>query len=147
MNIASKLTVAIIGLLVLVLGLALILGDTRSTQTDSKGGEVTKMTDYRDYTSELQQDYARNPLTADAKYKGRLVSLTSRVMDIDRNSEGRTTVTLNMFDTTVYCVFTNNATGAYSMTKGQLDSVYGKCAGMNHGIVVLVDCRGSKDFH
>ena len=99
-----------------------------------------------DYTS-LHQDYMDNPISADAKYKGKILKLTGEVYNIDREIAGNTYITFNIggqysFKDVRITFKKSEESKVAQLKKGQTVTIKGECIGtLLSTTVALKDCE------
>lgn len=114
-----------------------------STSTDQQKQE--KITEV-DYTI-LHQEYMDNPIAADAKYKGKILQLTGKVENIDREIAGNTYITFNIggqysLENVRITFKKSEETKVAQLKKGQTVTIKGKCTGtLLSTTVALNDCE------
>ena len=88
---------------------------------------------YECTTTQLLEDYSRNELAAELKYKGKIVRISGPILDIGRLDNGRPYISLGSEDSSrsVVCSFSNQDTETLSslskremvVVKGRVDTV------------------------
>lgn len=92
----------------------------------------------------LHQEYMDNPISADAKYKGKILKLTGPVNNIDREIAGNTYITFEIgFLENVRITFKKSEEGKVAqLSKGQTVTIKGRCTGtLLSSTVALDDCE------
>lgn len=93
---------------------------------------------------ELHKEYMDNPISADAKYKGKTLKLTGKVDDIDREIAGNTYITFEIdFLEDIRITFKKSEESKVAqLKKGQQVTIKGKCTGtLLSTTVALADCE------
>lgn len=124
--------------IVIVVGIASSTGETQnnetkptstSTNVEEKKEELLEV-DYK----VLHQDYMDNPISADAKYKDKMLKLTGVVDNIDREIAGNTYITFHIGDQysfqDVRITFKKSEESKVAqLKKGQNITIKGRCQG------------------
>ena len=104
-----------------------------STSTEQKSQVKQEEVMEVDYTL-LHQDYMDNPISADAKYKGKILKLTGEVYNIDREIAGNTYITFNIggqysFKDVRITFKKSEESKVAQLKKGQTVTIKGECIG------------------
>jgi|GEM_PF-1425081 len=91
----------------------------------------------------LESDYDRNVVSADAKYKGKVLEVTGKVMRIGRNQPGKVTVEMESENgLPIEFDFNTKETQAplSTISAGDMVVIRGTCRGKDEGLVQLANC-------
>lgn len=111
----------------------------QTTSTNIKTEEVLTI----DY-NQLYKEYMDNPISADAKYKGKILKLTGKVDTIDREIAGNTYITFKIdFLKDIRITFKKSEESKVAdLKKGQQVTIKGECTGtLLSTTVALNDCE------
>lgn len=114
-----------------VMGLIGNLADSSSGSADQKpDAEVTSI--------KLMYDYKTNEVSADSKYKGKILRISGCVLDIAKDITDEAYITLDSADGTrqVQCFFGNNEEQLADIKRGQLVTVQGECDGLMMNVLI-----------
>lgn len=155
----KNITAIILGILtfIIVINMHKALSDTISTISDDLNTLSSNVTEQSnqdkqeeimevDYTV-LHQEYMDNPISADAKYKGKMLKLTGEVYNIDREIAGNTYITFNIGGQysikNVRITFKKSEESKVAqLKKGQTVTIKGQCTGtLLSTTVALKDCE------
>lgn len=138
------LSITILVICVVVIGIATGENDNNTIPTEAetsqqKVEEIIEM----DY-AQLHKEYMDNPISADAKYKGKTLKLTGKVGNIDREIAGNTYITFEIdFLEDVRITFKKSEESKVAqLKKGQQITVKGECTGtLLSTTVALKNCE------
>jgi hypothetical protein len=131
---------SIVAFMVLISVIAGVSGGKSSSisPADKKTPGATEMN-----ALQLYQEYNANKVTADAKYKGKIISVTGTIKDIGRDMEDGPYVTLGTEQvlSAVQCMFSKQDEPLLArLSKGQSLTIQGKCDGLAIISVILSNC-------
>ena len=129
---------------VVVIGIATGESDNNTIETEGEVSqqEVEEIIEI-DHT-QLHKEYMDNPISADAKYKGKTLKLTGKVEDIDREIAGNTYITFKIdFLEDVRITFKKSEESKVAqLKKGQQITIKGECTGtLLSTTVALKNCE------
>lgn len=113
-----------------------------TTQEEEKENNIIKV-DYE----KLHKDYMDNPIAADEKYKGKILELTGKVYNIDREIAGNPYITFNIggeysFQDVRITFKKSEEEKVTKLKKGQKVTIRGECRGtLLSTTVSLNDCE------
>ncbi|MCX6157070.1 MAG: hypothetical protein NTY74_03720 [Ignavibacteriae bacterium] len=130
----------------LVILFAIILACGKSKDQSTNSNSNTKSEDSPSITvsaSQLYSDYDANEVSADNKYKGKILKVSGTVGEIRKDFTNDIIVELKVGDIfkKIDCTFGKEATETANLSKGQNITVIGTCSGFLIKSVQLKKCR------
>ena len=118
--------------------------DNSTSQTSTPKGEQKQEEIMEVDYNTLHQEYMDNPISADAKYKGKILKLTGEVENIDSEFEANTYITFNVggqysFKDIRITFKKSEETKVAQLKKGQTVTIKGKCTGTLLSTTVALD--------
>lgn len=123
---------------VLIVAAALFVMGLIGNLADSGSGAADQKPDAELQSEELLYAYTLNEVSADSKYKGKILRVTGYVSEISKDIADEAYITLATGDEfrKVQCFFGDNENQLAEISRGQMVTVQGKCDGLMMNILI-----------